>query len=143
MNDRFKYLEENLLPRFWDKDNNEMIYPHLDRVNNWIRYEVKMVDKRYSYPLDWMLLAKNRFIEQKPTGLKDKNVKLIFEGDILKLIPHNKNVFVYYFCSEYMVKTNNDGNEYGAYATLKSTKIYKNSWEIVGNIHENPELLEI
>jgi len=29
MNDRFEQLKQNLLPRFWDIKNKEMIYPEL------------------------------------------------------------------------------------------------------------------
>lgn len=122
--------------RVWDRKENE----YLDNFFVYINGNGKLFIESGSSLVE---LSSDRFIIEKCTGLKDKNRNLIFEGDILKLIPHNKNVFVYLFSSEYMVKTNNDSNEYGAYATLKSTKIYKNSWEIVGNIYETPELLEV
>ena len=66
-------------------------------------------------------------------GQKDKNGKKIFEGDILHCI---------YNHHKYLVKI----NEYGVYTRdergeeLTLGRIH-NDFEIVGNIHDNPESL--
>jgi uncharacterized phage protein (TIGR01671 family) len=82
------------------------------------------------------------------TGLKDKNDKLIYEGDIIKVTPnrffdpYSDTFFVKYnLCGFYLAtpykKMSGDWEStdtIGAY----NSKIY----EVIGNIYENPELLE-
>jgi hypothetical protein len=68
------------------------------------------------------------------TGLKDKNGKKIFEGDIVSdggLITSGLIVFhqecATFFCDFYK-----------RYYNMMLSK----NWEVIGNIHDNPELLE-
>lgn len=78
------------------------------------------------------------------TGLKDKNGKKIFEGDILKHIPtFEANYFVKNLTGGFYLCPNN--KDYGEYfASLFAgydNKNQCNSIEIIGNIYENPELI--
>ena len=63
------------------------------------------------------------------TGLKDKNGKEIYEGDVL----------IYY--DEYCVMDFRYGS-FGVTTRDGSRIIYNSGWEIVGNIYQNPELLK-
>lgn len=67
------------------------------------------------------------------TGLHDKNGKEIYEGDILECFDDTLN---FSYKIKGVVKYNNDKAAYNidpyAWATI----------EVIGNIHDNPELLE-
>lgn len=67
------------------------------------------------------------------TGLKDKNCKLIFEGDIVKN-RYNKGVIIY---GEW-----NCGCCYDVYGWTIDILGDMHYVEIIGNIHDNPELLK-
>lgn len=72
------------------------------------------------------------------TGLKDKNGRLIYEGDVLILV-HTE--------SKYPVKIqwDKDSCSFGYQTQIGHFNLYHLDLtvaEVIGNIHENPELLE-
>lgn len=91
------------------------------------------------------------------TGLTDKNDKLIFEGDIVKI---NSRVassetretaeteigFVKYDideCEYRITHVNGTIPEYGKNYSLNLWRFKRDTNEVIGNIHDNPELLEV
>lgn len=78
-------------------------------------------------------LPKNEVILMQSTGLVDKNGKEIFEGDIVKssgLLGTIESFKAMWICS--FVKYNN----------YQKVGFFAQEIEVVGNIYENPELLE-
>lgn len=82
----------------------------------------------------------NKFPLQQYTGLKDKNGKEIFEGDILKLTTTSPHVYSY-------VAWNEKTSAFAASFEVGSEPYCEHLFgaelcEVIGNIYENKELLE-
>lgn len=85
------------------------------------------------------------------TGLRDKHDKEIYEGDILGGYPHGtafvewNNEYACFETVSYDVTENEEGNnEEIKHGNLLANDLQdcKDSWEVIGNIYENPELLK-
>ena len=85
------------------------------------------------------------------TGLKDKNGKEIYEGDIVKIHKHN---FDYGFKKDEIGQIKFIDGAFGFYREESKNEYYFNDlatesgyreleyYEVIGNIYDNPELLE-
>ena len=122
MNDRFKF-------RAWDKIRRK--YEDLPKL---INQKGELVS--FAVRDD---LSEFYDIEQC-TGLKDKNGKLIYENDVLKLIDQGieYEVSVYWESGMYCFAiTSNSAN-----LVFSDLSDNETTCEIIGNIHENADLLE-
>ena len=121
--------------RAWYKTYNEMC----EVASLWFNYGgtlrvVVIIENMFN---DRKVVNADDVIVEQHTGLKDKNGKEIYEGDIVS--KHNSDL-------KGVVKQVEDGQwaiywdnvPDGYYVLFK----YSNLCEVVGNIHENPELLE-
>lgn len=78
------------------------------------------------------------------TGLKDKNGEEIYEGDILEC-HHKTKGNVFFHDGSYGLSSDQcefDLDDIQSYDSLNQYLIEDNNLIVIGNIHENPELLE-
>lgn len=128
---------------------NEWVYGSLVKVGNESHIvgfdEVDLDGHHLSYCSDRPVFTKQGTICQF-TGLQDKNGKEIYEGDILMCIgERNDNKWRKYYRK---VLFNNGAfgmtvPEYKCISALCNHVVNgKLNWEVIGNIYDNPELLE-
>lgn len=161
MKDRFRF-------RAWDKEHSKMeLFEH----ESGIQYQFGSFDISSGWNSDddptYYKDVNDNYILMQCTGLKDKNGKLIFEGDILKetKIKINWDKTEWYTIS--CVFWDRTQFQLGHYKTTGRARVQRNkrldrlvepkckfafcdytpikdfvNAEIIGNIYENPELLE-
>lgn len=124
MNDRLKF-------RVWDIE--EKTYKSSD-YHFFLCDDGDVLDTHFD-------VRNNDVVVEQCTELKDKNGKLIYEGDIVHYIKHTNlglggdryaEVFWWDNVQGFAIETS-----YGDYYGLDDFEI-----EVVGNIHENPDLLK-
>lgn len=141
MQDRFRF-------RAWDTHNNKYIYDaEMTYDDVGVRAECfgYMVDDYYNY----------EYIVEQCTGLKDKNGKLIYEGDVVE-DKYGCKYIVKFGKHTVIIPVGYENGETECYGWYLSKFTYgfiyfqeqcdnlnpDNEYLIVGNIHENPELSE-
>ena len=119
---------------FFSDDILAIDYENEEIVTQQVYFENGLPDDRfiYCYKTDEIELMQT-------TGLKDKNGKEIFEGDIVKM---SKDVYsepTYYEVVRHRGGAYRlESKQHGCELWLRHTVC-----EVVGNIYENPELLEV
>ena len=124
MKDRFKF-------RFWFKDTQEMIYSEKFK-------DVQTLGQ-------WLFEDRKDVVKMQCTGLKDKNGKLIYEGDIVKIEYYDFEIKHRFGIVEW-----EDDGFCITYHNPKDTKVSGCSLvdivngdkqEVICNIYENKEIL--
>ena len=133
-----------MIPKFraWDKRFSEFVEDFF--VSEDGKIYKKSTDTGYGIAISRE--TSDEVILMQSTGLKDKNGQEIFEGDILIVSDEHSWVeVVSYNQGKAMFVTEEINREFKVPETplydLFNTNIFK--FEIVGNIYENPELLEV
>ena len=112
--------------RAWDKSSKSMVNNYVNGVNRHGELEVaQFSDSELGISLELM----------QSTGLKDKNGVDIFEGDIVESRFFDKSIVSFMNGCFYFADL--PANQWDTYCGEVDCE-----WSIVGNIHQNPELME-
>lgn len=116
-------------------DNGEWVYGYVqlseDKKSAWIcKSKEDDWTVKEQFPVDPETVGQY-------TGLKDKNGKEIYKGDIIQ-INHGRNALVVWVQRYLAYYIEWLPDRYGAALSLWQS----NQLEVIGNIHDNPELLE-
>lgn len=126
--------------RAWLKDEKRM----LNDISS-IKLDIKCI---YYDNNDLFSYERKSFDEielMQYTGLKDKNGVKIFEGDIVNICGFiNREVVEYdnYYVGYVLKRYDNNGKVIYVTPLTEYSSIVAPKLEVIGNIYENPELLE-
>lgn len=137
MQDRFKF-------RLYDKAIGEMVYDvcvgfikDSGKTDDWVCADTSCGQITYR---DAKL---KDIILMQCTGLKDKNGKLIYEGDIVADVVSGCVAIIEYLHSSYSLMAHiRRMDEFVSIEDICFVDKEGTPFEVVGNIYENPELLE-
>lgn len=140
-----------MIPRFRglsidEGSKGKMQYGYLiaDGEQAFIINEVVEANEQYITIGSWCPVDPNTIGQS--TGLFDKNGKEIFEGDVIAIevddteTPINARVFQNSKIGVLMFHVFEDNEDVPMVELLEDNSV---AFEIIGNIHENPELLEV
>ena len=137
MNDRIKDLNapSSWNMRIWDCKKHQWLCDGEDDVLPYYGFDIRGGEVTAMQSMDWVYRQfehGRKLIWERATGLTDKKGKEIYEGDIVKCILGNKPI-VFHDCQYWLGETLDD--------LFVANLRY--DIEVIGNIHENPELLEV
>ena len=119
--------------RAWDKEQKE-----------WVKYSITDNIPIFCHNTSRWRTDKEgeRFILCQYIGLKDENDREIYEGDIINAVSFAKPIGIVKYSDENQAFIFNDlDKKYRGYSTALMNQ-FDDGFEILGNIYENPELLE-
>ena len=133
-----------MIPKFraWDSVKKKFV-EHFFITDNGLICNMERPTSGYNSPIP---VEKSELILMQSTGLKDKNNKEIFEGDIIRYDIDVVDIKKHPTLGFYTVLDGREGF-FGDGMSIndfeEDAKEFSKTVEIIGNIHENPELLEV
>lgn len=120
--------------RIWDEEKSQWLCDGEDDVLPYYGFDIRGGEVTAMQSMDWVYRQfehGRKLIWERSTGLTDKNGKEIYEGDIIESTWNGDKAEVVW---------NDIEGEWEHYADFNTHSKYSGS-VVIGNIHENPELL--
>ena len=119
--------------RAWAIKKNEFIDDVIHDGESWLEcegYETSSLSE---------IFDGDEFIVEQYTGAKDMSGKKIYEGDIILISNHGQTPYevIYRECDCSFVSKNDNKEDF-----IYIFKSFYEYYSVIGNIHENPELME-
>lgn len=132
-----------MIPKFraWDSVEKKFV-EHFFITDNGLICDIEKPTSDYNSPIP---IEKSELILMQSTGLVDKNGKEIFEGDVIAIevddteTPINARVSQNSKIGVLMFHVFEDNEDVPMVELLEDNSV---AFEIIGNVYENPELLE-
>ena len=129
-----------MIPKFraWHKELGRMM---LIEIMYFFFFDNELEELELNDPVmnEHISVYPDEIVLMQSTGLKDKNGKEIFEGDVVKMAKDVYSEPTYYEVVRHRGGAYRlESKQHGCELWLRHTDC-----EIVGNVYENPELLEI
>ena len=134
--------------RAWDKRGKQMIL-----TISQLHLESGMIVGHCGKDETWVLNDKNQYTLMQYTGLKDKNGKEIYEGDVIQSVSEYVKISTNegtgrYSTENYEVRWELDKGRWGRFKNKRFEGLHGldkdhlgKFYTIIGNIWENPELI--
>ena len=141
MQDRFKF-------RVLDTETNKL-YPDLDSLSteesnaHFLLAQDGAIVKKYYNNGEIQLIRMSIYKPIFCSGLKDKNGKLIYEGDILNIRDYSALGYPRSRIGEVKYSFSENYPAFYVATIYGDAKDFTDDMEVLGNIYENPELLEV
>lgn len=148
-------MEQSIM-RIWNEKENKFHYLNFNDLNN-LSENLKVISDNLGS--DYLVEPNIKNEEQDPKinfscSKKDKNGKLIFNGDIIKApnYPFYSDGLLNYLgivcycnksCSYFIVYQRISTRVSGRAVSANFDEFNDNELEVLGNVYENPELLEL
>lgn len=119
-------IENRFLPRVWDEEYKTHYYPEFSdrtgKLSFWNKYGDRL-------PLKDVFRKDSNYVLEACTGIKDKNGKLIYEGDIIEDMDSEIK-------SRYVIKYNAEKGFWmaGTYALAMCVEALRERYSVIGNI---------
>lgn len=128
--------------RAWLKEEKRFVYPKLilDDFGSVVEIAYNDIDISSDEIIERRLIIEDVVLEQF-TGLRDKNGKRIYEGDLVKEVVYGRKSVIWevrYYQDGCCFELHRITGAYYGDSLLGDSSQY----EVIGNIHENHELLE-
>lgn len=129
--------------RVWSKKQKTYVYKHpFNKPGDFYITQNGVLFSDYGNVITPEVKQEDFIIEQS-TDIKDKNGKMIYVGDIVKMkYPYDKR-----YIGKFVVVKDPNSPRIGLLDETKADEIFNlynymsNHYEVIGNIHENTELL--